>query len=53
MFDGLLPAVEGGDGSVREQMLIDRAEKLGYTLTEGQYQHKYLDLINAHDSNAG
>ena len=52
MFDGLLPAVEGGDGSVREQMLIDRAEKLGYTLTEGQYQHKYLDLINAHDGNA-
>ena len=38
MFDGLLPAVEGGDGSVREQMLIDRAKALGYTLTEGQYQ---------------
>lgn len=52
MFDGLLPAVEGGDGSVREQMLIDRAKALGYTLTEGQYQYKYLDLINAHDGNA-
>ena len=52
MFDGLLPAVEGGDGSVRDQMLIDRAKALGYTLTEGQYQYKYLDLINAHDGNA-
>ena len=52
MFDGLLPAVEGGDGSVREQMLVDRAKALGYTLTEGQYQYKYLDLINAHDGNA-
>lgn len=52
MFDHLLPAVEGGDGSVREQMLKERAKVLGYTLIDGQYQYKYLDLINAHDGNA-
>lgn len=49
LFDDLIPGEQGED---TKQYLIERAAKEGYTLTDGNVQFKYLDLINENDGNA-
>ena len=49
LFDELLPGENGED---TKQLLIDRADQSGYTLTDENSQFKYLDLINENDGNA-
>ena len=46
LFDDLLPGEQGED---TKQILIDRALKDGYSLTDSNSQFKYLDLINEND----
>lgn len=54
LFDDLIARTDiiEGEGADTTKMLADHAAEKGYTLTEGQYQFKYLDLINEHDGNA-
>ena len=51
LFDNILErdAVAGADTIT---MMVNHAASKNYTLTEGQYQFKYLDLINENDGNA-
>ena len=51
LFDDILVQnYPGGDATV--SMMIDRAAEEGYMLEEGNYQFKYLDLVNETDGNA-
>lgn len=52
LFDNILErdAVAGAD--TIKMMVNHAAESKNYTLVEGQYQFKYLDLINENDGNA-
>ena len=54
LFDDLISrdAIIDGDGVDTTQLLIEHAQASGYTFTDGQYQFKYLDLVNANDGNA-
>ncbi len=54
MFDDLIPREDiiTGGGTNTTKLLVDYAATKGYTLTDGQYQFKYLDLINENDGNA-
>lgn len=51
LFDNILErdAVAGADTIT---MMMEHAQDKGYTLTDGQYEFKYLDLINENDGNA-
>lgn len=49
LFDDILPGEEGEDTA---QLLTDRADTAGYTLTDDNSEFKYLDLINENDGNA-
>lgn len=54
MFDDLIPREDiiSGEGADTTKLLADYAKEKGHTLTDGQYQFKYLDLVNEHDGNA-
>ena len=54
MFDELIPrdTILGDSGTTTKELLVAHAATKGHTLKEGQYQFKYLDLVNEHDGNA-
>ena len=54
MFDDLIAREDiiEAEGADTTKLLVDYAEKKGYTLTDGQYEFKYLDLVNENDGNA-
>ena len=54
MFDDLIPrdAILNDSGATTMDLLVAHAKESGHTLTNGQYQFKYLDLINENDGNA-
>ncbi|MBC5649063.1 DUF7601 domain-containing protein [Christensenella tenuis] len=49
LFDDLIPGENGED---TKQLLIDRAAKDGFVLTNENSEFKYLDLVNENDGNA-
>lgn len=49
LFDDILPGEQGEDTA---QLLVERAEEAGYSLSNGNFQFKYLDLVNENDGNA-
>ena len=54
MFDDLIAREDiiEAEGADTTKLLVDYAEKKGYTLTDGQYEFKYLDLVSENDGNA-
>lgn len=55
LFDDILALDEAvGENEDAVQLLINRANavKSGVTFTSGQYEFKYMDLVNANDGNA-
>lgn len=52
LCDELLPETPGGDNSSYEKMLSDKAEAENYEMDGYTSEYRYLDLVDANDSNA-